>query len=254
MSLAAKIRRAPLRAATGAFILNSGISKLNADEDTAKGTHGMAAGAYPALSNVDHKVFTRGLAIAETALGTALLLPIAPAGLVGAGLIAFSGGLLTMWYRTPGMRQEGSLRPTSQGIAIAKDSWMMGIGASLLIDSIIGDASAHRAVSKAERRLAKVEHKAARLERKASGHAKTAQAAGELKQRGAHLTAEAKTMAAERAGAARQLTKQQMKLARKAAQKRSKDAKAALADARSAAVSAAESAAESARHLAERVT
>lgn len=191
MSLAAKIRRAPLRAVTGAFILNSGLSKLNADEDTAKGTHGMAAAAYPALSDIDHKVFIRGLAIAETALGTALLLPIAPAGLVGAGLLAFSGGLITMWYRTPGMRQEGSIRPTSQGIALAKDSWMVGIGASLLVDSIIGDASAHHAASKAERKLAKAEqkaveaeHHAAKLERKASGRGRPAAAKVELKQRG----------------------------------------------------------------------
>jgi hypothetical protein len=242
MSLAAKIRRAPLRVATGAFILNSGLTKLSSDEDAAKAQHGMASGAYPFLGNVDHKVFTRGLGIAETALGTALLLPIAPAGLVGAGLLAFSGGLLTMWYRTPGMRQEGSLRPTSQGIALAKDSWMMGIGASLLVDSIVGDASAHRAVSKAERKLAKAEHKAAKaehaaakLERKARGGGKAAEAKGELMHRGAHLAGEAKAMAAERAGAARQLTKQQAKVAKQMAQKRSSDAKAALADARAAA-------------------
>ena len=35
MSLAAKLRRAPLRLATGAFILNAGVGKLSADEGTA---------------------------------------------------------------------------------------------------------------------------------------------------------------------------------------------------------------------------
>ena len=36
MSLAAKVRRAPLRLATGAFILNAGVGKLSADEGTAQ--------------------------------------------------------------------------------------------------------------------------------------------------------------------------------------------------------------------------
>ena len=36
MSLSAKLRRAPIRIATGAFILNSGLGKLHGDEDTAK--------------------------------------------------------------------------------------------------------------------------------------------------------------------------------------------------------------------------
>ena len=31
------------RRATGAFILNAGLGKLNADDDTAKALHGMAA-------------------------------------------------------------------------------------------------------------------------------------------------------------------------------------------------------------------
>jgi hypothetical protein len=32
------------------------------------------------------------------------------------------------------MRQDGSLRPTQQGIPLAKDAWMVGIGLALMVD------------------------------------------------------------------------------------------------------------------------
>jgi len=41
-----------------------------------------------------------------------------------------------MWWRTPGMHDPGSLRPTPQGVPVAKDVWMLGIGASLVIDAL----------------------------------------------------------------------------------------------------------------------
>src|ERR1700743_662078 len=101
MSLATKLRRAPGRVATGAIILNSGLGKLGGDDETAKAVHGMATGAYPFLAKVEPKVFLKSLAIGEVALGSALLLPIVPAGLAGLGLVGFSGSLLGMWWRTP---------------------------------------------------------------------------------------------------------------------------------------------------------
>ena len=52
MSIAAKLRRAPVRLATGAYTLNSGLNKLRADEKTAAGVHGMAANAFPVLKRV----------------------------------------------------------------------------------------------------------------------------------------------------------------------------------------------------------
>jgi len=55
MSLTAKLRRAPLRLATGAYILNTGIGKLSADEETAKQLHGMASGTYRFLGKMDPK-------------------------------------------------------------------------------------------------------------------------------------------------------------------------------------------------------
>jgi hypothetical protein len=34
------------------------------------------------------------------------------------------------------MRQEGSLLPTEQGNAVAKDVWMLAIGSALVLDSL----------------------------------------------------------------------------------------------------------------------
>src|ERR1700742_4785999 len=129
-------RQLPSRIAAGAFILTSGIGKLSADEETAAGVHGFAVGAYPFLSKVKPKDFVRILAISEVALGAALLIPVAPDLVAGAGLTAFSGGLLGLYARTPGMRKDGSPFPTQQGITLAKDVWMAGIGLGLVLDEL----------------------------------------------------------------------------------------------------------------------
>jgi uncharacterized membrane protein YphA (DoxX/SURF4 family) len=134
-------RQLPSRIAAGAFILNSGIGKLSADEETAAGVHGFAVGAYPFLSKLKPKDFVRILAISEVALGAALLIPVVPDFVAGAGLTAFSGGLLGLYARTPGMRKDGSPFPTQQGITLAKDVWMAGIGVSLIVDGIAEAAS-----------------------------------------------------------------------------------------------------------------
>jgi hypothetical protein len=34
------------------------------------------------------------------------------------------------------MRREGSLRPTEQGIPLAKDVWLLGIGAGLVAEEL----------------------------------------------------------------------------------------------------------------------
>src|SRR3954465_12393046 len=94
MSIAAKIRRAPLRLAAGAYTLNSGINKLGADEKTAAGVHGMASSAFPFLKPIPPVAFTKGLAIAGFAIGGALLLPLVPAGLAGLALSGLATGLV----------------------------------------------------------------------------------------------------------------------------------------------------------------
>jgi hypothetical protein len=131
-----KLRQLPPRIAAGAFILNSGIGKLSADEATAAQLHGFAAGTYPFLKKVKPGDFARALAVTEIALGAALLIPVVPAAIAGAGLTAFSGGLLGLYARTPGMRKQGSPLPTQEGIPLAKDVWLAGIGLGLLIDDL----------------------------------------------------------------------------------------------------------------------
>ncbi|MFB6781086.1 hypothetical protein ACFCX0_27590 [Streptomyces sp. NPDC056352] len=120
------------RLATGAFILNSGLSKLKADEKTAAGVHGMACVAYPFLKKLDAQRFTRLLAWSEIAVGGTLLAPFVPTPLAGLALTGFSGGLVGLYLRVPGLRESGSLRPTQNGVPMAKDSWMLGIGIGFL--------------------------------------------------------------------------------------------------------------------------
>ncbi|MCU1666329.1 MAG: rane protein [Pseudonocardia sp.] len=136
MISAATLRRLPMRLTAGAYILNSGLQKWSADEQTAGALHGMASNAYPMLKQVDPPRFLRGLAAAEIGLGAALVLPAVPALLAGAGLTAFSAGLLGLYVRTPGMREEGSLRPSQQGTPLAKDVWLLGIGVGLVVDAL----------------------------------------------------------------------------------------------------------------------
>ncbi len=129
-------RQLPLRLTTGTFFLNSGLSKLGADEATAQGLHQFAATTYPFLGKQDAQKFVRVLSAGELAIATALLLPVVPAAVAGAALTAFSVGTIGLYLRTPGMREEGSLRPTQQGISLAKDAWLLGIGVSLLADGV----------------------------------------------------------------------------------------------------------------------
>lgn len=136
MAISAKARRLPGRLATGTFILNAGVGKWSADEETAARLHGMAVGTFPFLAKLKPRDFARLLAAGEVALGTAILLPVVPAALAGAGLTAFSASLLAMYVQTPGMRREHSLRPTGQGTALAKDVWMLAIGLGLVVDGL----------------------------------------------------------------------------------------------------------------------
>jgi hypothetical protein len=150
-----KISHIPPRLAAGAFILNAGIGKLSADEEAAGRLHGMAAGTYPFLAKVDAPKFVRALAIGEIGVGSVLLAPVVPAWLAGAVLTGFSGSLLRMYLKTPGMTKEDGIRPTQQGTAISKDVWMLGSGLSLLIDGL-GDRrkKARRAKQRAAKRRA----------------------------------------------------------------------------------------------------
>ncbi|MFD5283107.1 hypothetical protein [Streptomyces rubrogriseus] len=134
MRLPIELRHVAPRLATGAFILNSGLAKRGADEQTAAMMHGMAKNTYPFLGRLRPATFLRLLSAGEITLGAALLLPVVPTAVAGIGLTAFSAGLVGLYLRTPGMREEGSLRPTQDGTALAKDTWMLGIGIGFVVD------------------------------------------------------------------------------------------------------------------------
>jgi uncharacterized membrane protein YphA (DoxX/SURF4 family) len=135
------------RIATGAFILNSGLGKRRADEGTAAGLHGFASSTYPFLQKVPPTTFAKALSTSEITLGAALLTPFVPTAVAGAALTAFSAGLLGLYLRTPGMTRPGaSIAPTQDGLTIAKDVWMLGIGLGMLT-SALTDVASRRATS-----------------------------------------------------------------------------------------------------------
>jgi uncharacterized membrane protein YkgB len=136
VGLPVKVADIAPRLATGAFILNSGLSKRNVAPEHAAGLHGMASGAYPFLGKMDPQQFVKLLSAGEMTLGVALLAPVVPTALAGLGLAAFAGGLVGMYLRTPGMRKEGSLAPTQDGTMLAKDVWMLGIGLGFVADAL----------------------------------------------------------------------------------------------------------------------
>ncbi|MGY1690468.1 hypothetical protein ACI79C_10020 [Geodermatophilus sp. SYSU D00697] len=152
------------RISAGAFILNSGLGKRGADEATAAGLHGFATGTYPFLKDIPPQQFVKGLAYAEIAVGAALLTPFVPTALAGAILTGFSGGLLGLYLNTPGMRKPGSLAPTQEGLTVAKDVWLLGIGVGLLTRGTIDRKP--RQVRKAAKTLAKANRKATRAARR----------------------------------------------------------------------------------------
>ena len=131
-----KLRQYIPRLAAGAYILNSGLSKRGADEETAQGLHGMAAGPHARLGDVEPNQVTPTLSTAEIALGAALVAPFVPTGLVAVGLGVFSAGLVGMYLKTPGMTREDGVRPTEQGTGLAKDVFLLGIAGGLLVDSL----------------------------------------------------------------------------------------------------------------------
>lgn len=131
-----KLHQLPPRLVAGAFFLNSGIGKLRADDETAGKLHGLATGTYPFLGKLKAKDITRALAVTEITLGAALIIPVVPSVLVGGGLAAFSSGLLGLYARTPGMRKPGTPLPTENGVPMAKDMWLLGLGLGLVIDDL----------------------------------------------------------------------------------------------------------------------
>ncbi|MFD6727048.1 hypothetical protein [Corynebacterium xerosis] len=117
----------------GLILLNSGLGKRKLDAESAAGLQGFASTGIPAVTKLDPKTFGKMLSAGEIATGAALLAPVVPNRVAGAALTAFGAGFMSMYLRAPGQRQEGSLAPTQDGMSLAKDSWLLGLGAALLL-------------------------------------------------------------------------------------------------------------------------
>ena len=137
--MATKLWHVPVRLATGAIILDQGLLKLGADEDTVKWLHGQASHAFPQFADMDPKDFVQLLSTSEIALGIALLgIGFVPSSVAGLGLGIFGGSLTRLYLKSPGTRREGSIAPSQQGVGLAKDSWMLAIGTALVLDALFG--------------------------------------------------------------------------------------------------------------------
>ena len=123
----------PARLAVGAYLLDSGLSKLEADEAALEHSHHVAVNAYPFLEEVESTKFAKYFAQGEIFLAAILLLPLVPDVLAGFALTIFAASLMGLYLRIPGMRRVRSLRATPDGIGLAKNIWILGIGLSLAL-------------------------------------------------------------------------------------------------------------------------
>lgn len=127
-----KLSTALLRAVPGAFILNSGIGKLGLDEESSAGLQQMAASGVPMVEEMTPAQFGKFLSYGEIAVGAALLLPFVPTRLAGAALTTFSAGLVANYFSIDSMTQDDGIRPSEDGTAVAKDTWLAAIGLALM--------------------------------------------------------------------------------------------------------------------------
>ena len=69
------LSNAILRGVTGAFVLNSGLSKRGMPTEAAQGLQGFAATGVPAVNQMDPDTFSKFVAYSEIGIGAALLTP-----------------------------------------------------------------------------------------------------------------------------------------------------------------------------------
>lgn len=120
------LRHVPPRLACGAFILNTGFTKRSLDVEGATGLRDQAGNAFPVLKRIDPVRFGKLLSGGEIVLGTILLAPVVPTWVAAAGLAGFSGALMRVYLKTPGMTRKDGFRPAPAGMGIARDVFMLG--------------------------------------------------------------------------------------------------------------------------------
>jgi hypothetical protein len=141
-----RVSHLPLRAATGAFILNEGLGKRSVDP---RGTAGLP-NAFPQLASMSPSTVGKGVVATELALGGLLLAPFVSPLLAGGALAAFGAGMLQSRFRSVERDEEPEKQKT-----VAKDLWMLGTGLALVLDSVTdGARRTSRRTSKAAKRAA----------------------------------------------------------------------------------------------------
>lgn len=133
---AIKPRDFPGRIVTGTYILHEGLGKWNADDERAVRLHARASAAFPLFRPMAPRRFVKLLSVAEITTGSLLLIPLVPTALAGLVLTGFAGGLVSMYLRSPDLHQADSVWPTSNGVAVSKDSWLLAMGVGMLVDSV----------------------------------------------------------------------------------------------------------------------
>ena len=138
----------PLRLASGAFILNSGLNKRGISAEQAQGLRDMSARGLPALANLSPEQFKKFIVTTEIGVGSALLAPFVPGWLAGSALTAFSGGLFSMYLNTPEMTEADGVRPSQEGTGVAKDIFLVGSGLAITADSVANRPGKRRKAAK----------------------------------------------------------------------------------------------------------
>ncbi|HJD79854.1 MAG TPA: hypothetical protein K8V93_12755 [Corynebacterium pollutisoli] len=126
------ISDAILRGVTGAFVTNAGVGKIGMPAECSAGVQQAASSGIPALAKLPSDKLGTWLGYAETAIGASLLAPFVPNKVAGAALTAFSGGLLSMYFRNPENTEADGIRPSQEGMALSKDVFMLAIGLALM--------------------------------------------------------------------------------------------------------------------------
>lgn len=130
--MALNISSIALRSIPGAFILNSGLGKLKLDRDSAAGLQGMAATGVPAVQDLEPEKFGKAVAYGEIVVGATLLAPFVNDRVAGVLLGGFSTAMLSMYFRNDQMTESDGIRPSGDGIPLAKDAWLAAIALGLV--------------------------------------------------------------------------------------------------------------------------
>ena len=121
-----------LRGISGAYIANSGVGKIGMPAEASAGVQQYAATGVPFVKAIPAEKFGTVLGAAEVGLGALMLAPFVPNRIAGAGMTAFSAGLLSLYFANPENTHEDGIRPTEEGLSLSKDFFMLAIGGGLL--------------------------------------------------------------------------------------------------------------------------